>query len=73
MSPLLVEILTVLILLLPLLTIQELIHWLILLGIRVRIYKSDVDDDVSLDLPYALDDDIIPCLHPPPLLTSPLL
>ena len=39
----------ILVLLLP--TSQELIHWIILVGIRFSISKYDVDDGVSLDLP----------------------
>ena len=51
MSLLLVELLTVLVLILLIPMSQEIIHWLILVGIRVSIAKSDVDDGVSLDLP----------------------
>ena len=49
--PLLVEVLTVHILLFLLQTIQELIHLLILVGIRARIPKFDVNDGASLDFP----------------------
>ena len=48
---LLVAVLTVLILILLLPTIQELIHWLMLVGIRVSVSKFDVDDGVSLAFP----------------------
>ena len=45
------EVITVIILILLLPTIQEPIHWLILVGIRVGVYKFAVDDGVSLVLP----------------------
>ena len=51
MSLFLVAVLTVFDLLLLLPTIQELINWIMLVGIRVSIEKYDVDDGVSLDLP----------------------
>ena len=41
-------VLTILIYILILSMNQELIHWLILVGIRVRISKSDVDDGISI-------------------------
>ena len=47
----LVGVLTVLILILLLLISQDLIHWLLRVGIRVRISKYDVNYAVSLDLP----------------------
>ena len=47
----LIEVLTVLILLLLIPMIQELIHWLIIVGIHVIISKSDFGDDVSMALP----------------------
>ena len=61
-------VLTVLILLLLIPTRQELIHWLILVGIRVSIYKSDVDDGISLDLPSSSDDNVTSFIQA----TSPL-
>ena len=45
---LLVAVLTVFIFHLILPTIQELIHWLLLVGVHVLIYKSDVDYGVIL-------------------------
>ena len=42
---------TIIILLFLLPTTQELIHWLILVGIRVSITKYDVDYGVSIDFP----------------------
>ena len=48
---LLTEVLTELILIFLLPTIQEIINWFILLGIRVIISKSDVDDGFGLDFP----------------------
>ena len=41
----------IIILLIPI--IQELIHWIILVGIHISIFKLDVDDGVSLALPQA--------------------
>ena len=49
--PLLVVLLIVIILVFLLPKIQDLIHCLILVGIHVRISKSDVDDGVSPDFP----------------------
>ena len=51
MFPFLVSVINILILILLLPTSQELIHWIILVGIRFSISKYDVDDGVSLDLP----------------------
>ena len=51
MYPFFMAVLTVLILIFPLPKIQELIYWLILVGIGVIIPKSDIDDGVSLDFP----------------------
>ena len=41
----------IIILLIPI--IQELIRWIILVGIHISIFKLDVDDGVSLALPQA--------------------
>ena len=49
--PLLVVVLTVIILLLILPTSQEIIYWIILVGICVSISKYDVVDGISLDFP----------------------
>ena len=38
--------------------IQELIHSLIIVGIRVSVFKYDFNDVISLDLPSALDETI---------------
>ena len=51
MFPLLVAFITVFILIFILSTIQELFHWLIIVGIHVIISKSDFGDDVSMALP----------------------
>ena len=51
MLMLLVEVITVLVLIFLIQMIQELIPWLILVGICVSITKPDVDDGVRLDLP----------------------
>ena len=45
------EVLTVIILIYLLPTKQELIHWLVLVGIIISISKSGVDDGVSMDFP----------------------
>ena len=47
MSPLLVAVLNALILILLLPKIQEIIYWLIFIGIHIRISKSDINDGVS--------------------------
>ena len=49
--PLIVEVLTMLILILLLSTSQEITHRLILLGIHISIYKSDVNYGISLIFP----------------------
>ena len=51
--PFLVAVITVIIRIYLLPTIQEIIYWLILAGISISISisKSDVDDGVSLDFP----------------------
>ena len=49
MFPLLMEVFTISIFLLILQTKYELIHWLMLVGTRVSVSKSDVNDDVSLE------------------------
>ena len=67
MFPLIVAVLTVLTLLFLFPTSQELIHWLVLVRIRVSISKSDVDDGVSLAFPRALDENFTSCLQAPPL------
>ena len=57
MFPFLVVVINVFVLfLLLMLTRQEIIHWIILVVIRVRVSKYDVDYGVSLDLPYASDE-----------------
>ena len=40
-----------------------------LLGVRIRVSKSDVDYGIRLYLPYALNEHATPCLKsaPPPL------
>ena len=43
--------LTVLILILLLPTIQEIIHWIIPVGICISIFKYDVKNGVSMDSP----------------------
>ena len=48
---LLVSLLTVIIFILFTPTIQELLHWLILVDIRFSISKSDIDDGASLNFP----------------------
>ena len=48
---LIVLVLTRIVIFLPPLMIQELIHWLMLVGLRVRMAKYDVNDCFSLDLP----------------------
>ena len=48
---LIVEVLTVLIFIFLIQTIQEIVHWFILVGICIRVSKFDVDYGVSLDLP----------------------
>ena len=47
---LLIEILTVLILIFLFPTSQELIHRFVLVGVRASVYKSDVDNGISMDL-----------------------
>ena len=42
---------TVIIFLLLLPTSQELIHWFVLVGVRVQVYKSDVDYGTIMDFP----------------------
>ena len=51
MVPLLVAVINVNILLLILPTSQELIHWFVLVGIRVWVSKSDINVGISLDFP----------------------
>ena len=51
MFPLLVAFITVFILIFILSTIQELFHWLIIVGIHISISKSEPNDGVSLDFP----------------------
>ena len=51
MFPLIVSVIIVLIFILLLPTSQELIHWFVLVGIRIFISKSDVNYGISLDLP----------------------
>ena len=48
---LLLEVLTVLIFVFLVPNIQDLIHWLILVGVNVRVSKYDVDYGVSLSFP----------------------
>ena len=48
---LLVAVLTTLIIILILPTIKEIIHRFVIVGVRARIFKSEADDGVSLDLP----------------------
>ena len=60
---LLVAVITLIILLLIIPTIQDIIHWLILAGIRVSVSKSDLSYGVSLDFPQAPDDNITSCLQ----------
>ena len=50
MSPLLLALLTMLIIIFLLTTSQDIIHWLIRVGIRVRMSKYNIDDGVSMDL-----------------------
>ena len=47
----LAAVLTVLVLILLPPTSHELIHWLILVGMPIGIYKYDVVDGISMDLP----------------------
>ena len=51
MSPLLMAVLTILILIFLLPKIHELIRGLVFVVIRVRISKSDANDDVSMAFP----------------------
>ena len=53
MFPLIVAVLTMLILILLLPTVHEIIHWLVLVGVRVRVSKYNVNYGVSMDLPHA--------------------
>ena len=49
-----VEVLTVLTVLTVILLISmdhDIIHWIIFVGIRVSVYKPDIDDGTSLDFP----------------------
>ena len=46
-----VAVITALILIFPIPTSQDLIHWLILVSIRINISKYDADYGVSLDFP----------------------
>ena len=46
---LLVSVINVLVLLVLLPMSQELIHWLIIVGIHISIAKYDINDSVSLD------------------------
>ena len=50
MFPFLVAVLTVIIFILLLPTIQELIHWSVLVGVHVRVSRYDVNYGVSLSL-----------------------
>ena len=51
MVPLIAEVLTMLILILLLPKIQYLIHWFMLVVVRIRVSKYDVNYGVSLDFP----------------------
>ena len=46
---LLMEVLTVLIVIFLLPTTQELIHWFVLVGVRVQVFKYDVGYSISQD------------------------
>ena len=50
-SPLMVAVITALILIFPIPTSQDLIHWFMFVGVRIRVSKYDVDYGVSLDFP----------------------
>ena len=59
---LLVAVINILIFLLLLPPIQELIHWFVLVGVRVRASKYDDEYGISLDLPEPSDENIISCI-----------
>ena len=51
MLPFIVLVITMIILFLPLAMSQELIHWFVIVGVRIRVSKYDVDYGIRLDLP----------------------
>ena len=55
------------------LTIHDLIHWFIVVGICVSIVKSNVVDGVSLAFTLGSDEDITYCLQAAPPLTYLIL
>ena len=73
MCPLIVAALTMLILIFLLSMIQEIVHWIIILGVRISINKYDVDDGISLDFSKAPDENITSCLQSAPPLTCIIL
>ena len=73
MFMLIVAVLNIIIFILLLPKIQELVHWFILVVVRIHILKPGVGYGDSLYLPQALDEKIASCLQSAPPLTYILL
>ena len=56
-------VLTVIIIILLLPKVQEIIYWIKLVDIRVRVTEFDVDYDVSLSFPSSPNEYVTSCLH----------
>ena len=73
MFMLIVAVLNIIIFILLLPKIQELVHWFILVVVRIHILKPGVGYGDSLYLPQALDEKIASCLQSAPPLTYIIL